>query len=404
MLTGKLVRLRHAKNRLVPIYLDATNRGWLALAEQLLRIYRRSVGRTRGELEEELSEVVGEGPASLVPAGLAKVLEDRSEFEVACSRPPEDLREAVFRHAAQARMTGAGFDRQAILVQAAQELGLAPEEVERGLFADLKAEQRLLSFQDCTAEQLLHRYNVALAQAILLRATDMEVRVWGESPARYRQLFRAVKFHRLICTIHPADGSSYVLKLDGPLSLFSSSQKYGLQLALFLPTLLHCRAFELTANVRWGSQRQAKRFTLSALDGLRSHLPDFGTYTPPEVAMFAESFTTKVRDWSLSPDPAPIPLPDGIWVPDFTLTHRATNTQVFVEMYGYWRKSGVEAVHRRLQRSLPGRFLLCVSQQMRGDEEEESPSGPGVYVYRRTPLAEEVARQAAAIAGVEPFS
>ena len=28
------------------------------------------------------------------------------------------------------------------------------------------------------------------------------------------------------------------LNLDGPMSLFSATQKYGLQLALFLPTLL----------------------------------------------------------------------------------------------------------------------------------------------------------------------
>ena len=39
---------------------------------------------------------------------------------------------------------------------------------------------RVLKFGDCTPEFLLHRYNVALAQAILLRCTAMEVRIWGE--------------------------------------------------------------------------------------------------------------------------------------------------------------------------------------------------------------------------------
>src|SRR5262249_45005076 len=157
----------------------------------------------------------------------------------------------------------------------AEEVGILPDELDRSLFADLKAEQRVLSFKDCTPEQLLHRYNVALAQGILIRSTYMEVRVWSETPARFRQLFRAVKFHRLICTIHSSAGNSYTLKLDGPLSLFSSSQKYGLQLALFLPTLLHCKAFELSANIRWGTERKEKLFTLSATDGLRSHVPDF---------------------------------------------------------------------------------------------------------------------------------
>ena len=116
----------------------------------------------------------------------------------------------------------------------------------------------MLTFDDITPEHLLNRYNVALAQAILLRCTAMEVRVWGETPARFRQLFRAVKFHRLICTIHEPAGNSYTLKLDGPLSLFSSTQKYGLQLALFLPTLLHCKAFDLKAERALGHRAEGE--------------------------------------------------------------------------------------------------------------------------------------------------
>ena len=36
MLTGKMVRVRHAKNRLIPQYVNAADEGLLALAEQLL--------------------------------------------------------------------------------------------------------------------------------------------------------------------------------------------------------------------------------------------------------------------------------------------------------------------------------------------------------------------------------
>ena len=44
------------------------------------------------------------------------------------------------------------------------------EVVEAGLFADLKSEQRLVQFKDLTAQRLLQRYNVALAQAVLLES------------------------------------------------------------------------------------------------------------------------------------------------------------------------------------------------------------------------------------------
>ena len=400
MLTGKLVRIRYARNKLVPQYLDPKNEGWLALAEQLRLVYRDAAGHTRGEIADELADIVGEGPRALVHQGLAKLLEDRCEFEVTSDHPPGEIREAVFRCAVlqRAKPQVAGkFDRAAVIAEVSRELKLNPEQIEQGLFADLKAEQRVLKFADITPENLLHRYNVALAQAILLRCTAMEVRIWGETPARFRQLFRQVKFHRLICTIHESAGQSYTLKLDGPLSLFSSTQKYGLQLALFLPTLLHCKAFDLRASVRWGTERKEKHFALSGTDGLRSHLPDFGTYTPPELQQFADSFAAKVKGWVIGTDPHPIALEDGVWVPDFKLTHPATGKEVYVEIFGFWRKGDIERHYRRLKKAMPGQFVLCVAEQYRAEEDDEVAFGDGVYRFKRTPLPEEVAKIAAAV-------
>src|SRR5580698_4740648 len=107
MLTGKLVRVRHARNKLVPLYVEASDSGLQALAEQLLLAYRTSPGRTRGEIADELSDLIPEGPHGLLPAGLAKLLEDRCEFEVAAAHPPDGLREITFKAAAQHRAEAA---------------------------------------------------------------------------------------------------------------------------------------------------------------------------------------------------------------------------------------------------------------------------------------------------------
>jgi uncharacterized protein len=407
MLTGKLVRVRHAKNKLIPQYVNPNDEGLLALAEQIVLAYRNAPGRTRGEIEEDLSDLIPEGPRGLLPAGLAKLCEDRCEFEVSADHPPDELREAVFKAATTARAESARdmqpFDRKTVLEGVAEQLSLSltAEQIDKSLFADLKDEQRVLTFEDTTAEKLLHRYNVALAQAILLRCTLMDVRVYAETPARFRQLFRAVKFHRLICTIQETPGNSYKLTLDGPLSLFSSTNKYGLQLALFLPTLLHCKAFDLRANVRWGAERKEKLFQLSGLeDKLKSHTPDFGVYTPPELQMFADTFATKVKGWILDTEPHPINLATGVWVPDFKLTHAKSGAEVFVEVFGFWRKGDIETHYKNLVKGVPGKFVLCVSEQMRADDDAEVTFGNGVYRYKRTPLPEEVARIAALVAGV----
>src|SRR5204863_234995 len=83
------------------------------------------------------------------------------------------------------------------------------------------------------------------------RSTGVQVTIRHEPPQRYRQLLRLVKFHRLVCDVEPLAGEAYCLRLDGPLSLFSATQKYGLQLALFLPAILQCKDFELRAELRW---------------------------------------------------------------------------------------------------------------------------------------------------------
>src|SRR3954454_5334824 len=159
MLTGDLVRVRTSKERVIPLYLNRSSPQWLEVAESLLLIFREGVGMTRGEIEAEVHELVGDGLATLAHRGLAKVLEDRAEFEVVADVPPETLREKVFSAAAEHRrmLRAAGhrapFRRDEVLGAVAAELGLEPEKVAASLFADLKDENRMLRFEDLSAQR-----------------------------------------------------------------------------------------------------------------------------------------------------------------------------------------------------------------------------------------------------------
>jgi predicted nuclease of restriction endonuclease-like RecB superfamily len=406
MLTGNLVRVRYAKQRIVPYYIDDADPNWLASAERLLELFRGQEGRTRGQLEEDLADAFGDEGGQLVYRGLAKLLEDRCEFEIDSGQPPEQLREAVFRAATEFRKAvptpangkeaalPAAFDRNAVLRRVADELGMTAEEVNRGLFADLKSEQKLIRFKDISAEHLLQRYNVALAQAVLLRSTRVHVALRHEPPARYRQLLRLVKFHRLICEIERTGEGCYQLHLDGPLSLFSATQKYGLQLALFLPAVLLCRDYEVTAELRWGPERRPKTFTLTPAERLVSYLTDSGTYVPSELAMFVDLFRKKVEDWDIAEETEVFPLGDGFWVPDFRLTHRGSGRSVYLEVLGFWRKSSAEVHLQRLKQHATEPFLLAVSDGLRIDEAELEGIPAGVHRFRQMPLPDQIARLA----------
>jgi uncharacterized protein len=418
MLTGKMVRVRHARDRILASYIDTDSANWLEAAEQMLELFRGQEGRSRGELEQDIEEAFGDDPAQLVNQGLVKLLEDRCEFEVVSGHPPEELRRAVFRaatlHRTQASgvsndpgfsspgslLTSLAFDRDAVMKAVADSLGLTVEEIDRSMFADLRTEQHLIKFKDITPKHLLERYNVALAQSILLRSIRVHLAIRHETPQRYRALLRQAKFHRLICEIQKTGPDSYLLHFDGPLSLFSATQKYGLQLAMFLPAVLHCRDFELRAELRWGPEKKPKTFLLTPSDSLVAFGSDGGTYVPPELGMFVELFIKRQPDWEIVEETDIYPLGEGFWVPDFRLRHKATTKMVRLEVLGFWRKSSAEKHLEKLRRYVKEPFLLAVSDALHIEEAELEGLPAGIIRFRQMPLPDEVARLARELLGL----
>lgn len=394
MLTGKMVRVKFARDRILPYYLDTENADRLELAQQLIEIFRSQEGCTRGQLQEDIDDLLGDSTGQMIHQGLVKLLMDRCEFDVVSSHPPSELRDQVFRAAAARRATQESFNRDSVLEEVALSLELTPEQVDRGLFADLKSEQQLSSFKDITAQHLLQRYNVSLAQAVLLRSTRVHITIRNETPQRFRQLFRKIKFHRLVCEVERTTPTSFLLHLDGPLSLFTATQKYGLQLAFFLPTLLLCKDFELKADLLWGPQRKLKKFQLSSKDGLMSHLSDFGTYVPPELSMFVELFRKRQPAWEIQEEFDIYPLGQSFWIPDFRVRHIDSGKSVLLEVLGFWRRSHAEKHLKLLQKHIKEPFLLAVSDQLHIDEAELEGLPAGIHRFRQMPLPNEIARLA----------
>jgi uncharacterized protein len=409
VLTGDLVRVRFSRERVIPLYLNRNSPQWLEAADGLLAIFREGVGMTRGEIEEEIDDLFGGGgKANQIHRGLAKVLEDRAEFEVVADVPPEQIRERVFTAAAEARRrlrTGRPaqepsvvvpprptFRPDEVLAQVARELNLTPEMLLATLFADLRDENRMIKFDDLTAQRLIDRYNVALAQAVLLRSVRVDVEIHNEGPARYRQLFRRLKFHRLVFRVRGSMDEGYKIGIDGPMSLFSATTRYGLQMALFLPALLHCDRFRLDAELRWGPRREPRSFHLDASTGLVTHQLDSGLYVPAEIPAFVERFRQVAPAWELSECTEIIELGrEGVWVPDYRAVHKATGVDVFIEVVGFWKKSSLERLLRLLPSHGPPRFVLVISDKLKVDEESLGELPGPILWFKEIPSSPELA-------------
>ena len=362
MLTADLLRARVRSGVVRPIYIDADSDELLGRAANLIERFEAGTGETREDFDEDLRDLVGDEVTFAVTRGLAKLLHDRSTWEPTCPVPAPELRRLLFERSAAHHPIVSTIGRDAVVASVADELGISPEQIEQGMYADRKSEHRLTEFRAIEPAALLNRYNLALAQGLLYRAISMTIRVAVRSPNRLRQLFRWLKFHQLM---HRAerDDDGWRIEIDGPMSLFSQSQRYGLQMAKFIPALLLTDSWTMSADVRWRDNPKTLRFELTPDDGLRTHLKSRGTAVSREEKLLTAQIDEKT-DWAVSSRARVIDLGGkDVLIPDFTL-RSPDGREVHVEIVGFWRRSYLERRLDVLRSHGPSNLVLCVSRRM----------------------------------------
>ncbi len=393
MLTADLVDARIVRDKVKPIYVDWNDPDVHAAAELVIDAFARGVGKPRGDLEAELKQLGGVRKEYLFRRGLAKLMFDRCEFATRCPMEPQDLRRLVFERAAKAHVEAGplGLDPLPLLESIGAELGMEAVDLTRALYADLKEEEIVASVDLPTPRALLHRYDLALAQAVLLKATRLEISIPKQKLTVLRALFRAIKFHRLMHEVTRDDEGGFSIVLDGPLSLFQAAAKYGVSMALFLPSLLHCDGFELEAEVQWGRARAIKRFQLSSAEGLVTEQRLTGQYQPEELSWFLTQFRKLDSEFDVSDDPEVIDVDGGaVIIPDFVFVHRRTGRSIAFEVFGPWRRGALESRLKRLSGHRQLHLLLGVGRDLRVDASAHDGVPENVYVFRSVPIAREV--------------
>ncbi len=380
MLTRDLLRVRIEGRVVVPHTLALDDERQLARAAAVLEVFDVAERErwTRGALDAALDDLRGVDAGQDILRGMAKVLTDRCTFEADAPLDPVEFRQQVFREAAKQgplslRPGPMGLPTaESVLVSVAAALPLhprtqqpwTPAELQDVLYGDLPTEQRLVSRDGPQSpDALVARYNVALVQALLLRAAHLDITLDRPDPLRVRQLLRHLKFHQLMFRLH-RDGDSYQLRVDGPQSLLQQSSRYGLQLAVFFPALLLLPGpWRLTADILWGNKRVLhKTLTIRSEDGYRSHYRDQGAWHSNAEKWFSERFAQLETGWSVSPGE---PLDLGgqqVLVPD--LTFRKDGRIAHLDIVGFWRKTYLE---RRISET-PKHVVLAVSKRLMGDK------------------------------------
>ena len=371
MLPSDLLMQRYQGEEILPRRLPL-NPHYLAIATDLIEIFRGAQGMTRGDLETQLQILEGEETDYRMKRGLGHLLSQGfSTFEVRSPLDPTELRQRVFALAAPSvpgsQATTATLAALAETLSRELERDISPEQIRVGLYADLPEQQILTSFDIPTPEALIHRYNLAQAQGVLYRASGVVINAHRNDPGEYKLLFRYMKLFGLMSYIEGDADHGFTLTIDGPTSLFKPSTRYGLALAKLLPALLHVSRWSLTATLVPRALSpyapQEARFTLDAHCGLVTHYPPGRPHDSMLEQAFAARWEQTKTVWRLEREVDLIPIPGSVMVPDFRLVHPDGRT-FLLEIVGYWRPEYLRKKFAQVRRAGRDDLILAISERL----------------------------------------
>ena len=397
MLTADLAQSWRRGGNVRPLYIPPGDADYLQDAAHLIKLFSEHEGRARSELAESLAEYVGIGTDYKILRGFIKLLMDRCSFETASAKDPVEIRRALFRKArAHHPITLDESLRVEVIDEAARELLCAPEVLTEGLYADLPENQKLADFKPLTAVELLNLYNLAQAQALLYRCVEMRLTVEPQNPDAYRELFGAIKAYRLIHTIKGSPATGYEVRLDGPVSLFHRSQKYGIQMAVFLPALLICKGWQMRAEIAQpGQPSQGSAFFELGNDQqrLRSHYLNNPASENSVSEKLAASWGRFETSWELEAACEVMDLGESAFIPDYVLRHREDGRKFYLEILGFWTPRYLQERLREFEHAGFQNFILAAWDELRGSRDPLTRIPPHTIIFKRSldPVAIEAA-------------
>ncbi|HEY0078444.1 MAG TPA: DUF790 family protein [Pyrinomonadaceae bacterium] len=399
MLTADLAQSWLRGGRTGPRLIDPEDPDYLRDASSLIALFDEHEGRPRSALDLALTDYVGTGTDYKIQRGLIKLLTDRCTFETSAAKDPVEIRRALFLRARAAHpLIGDEARRAEVVAEAARELECPPEALLESLYADLPENQKLVEFERTTPRELLDLYNVAQAQALLYRCVQMQLWIEPQSPEGYRELFGAIKAYRLIHTIRGSVSEGYEIRLDGPVSMFHRSQKYGVQMAVFLPALLLCAGWRMRAEIAQKPGTASAYFELhSGQKQLRSHYLSAMPYENPTHEKLAESWTKFDTPWRLEPSAEVIDLGESAFIPDFVLGH-PDGFKVYLEILGFWTPKHLHERLKEFEHAGIKNFLVAAWEELRGSRDPLARIPPQTIIYKSKldPASVEVAANALA--------
>jgi len=382
MLTSDLAVSWRRGDKITPRLLKTNDAGYLRDAEVLIEIFEEFAGKMRGELERELEEYVGTGTDYRILRGFIKLLSDRSEFATASVAEPVEIRQKVFLEAGKFQpVLPDSKQKSEVLKTVANEFQTDAETIVSSLYADLSAQQKLIRFETISPPDLLDRYNLAQAQALLYKCVEMKIRIAPSDAKNYRSIFGWIKHFGLIHTVAGNAASGYEITLTGAASLFHRSQKYGIRMAVFLPALLLCKDWKMSAEI---AQKEGGNvfYTLSSEQTeLNSCYFDEPEYENSDIEKLKKNWEKSAAGWELRKNLEVVDLGKTAFIPDFVLISPG-GEKIYLDVLGFWTPKSLKKRLEEFRVANFQKFIFAASNELRGSREEPLWTSENVIFYK----------------------
>ena len=382
MLTSDLAINWRRGEKIFPRLIKTDDARMLRDARSLIEIFENFVHKTRGELELELEEFIGSGTDYRILRGFIKLLTDRAEFETDAPAAPEEIRRKVFLEARQFQpVLPDSKERAEVLKTVAKMFDTGADKIFANLYADLSAQQKMTSFETITPADLLDRYNLAQAQALLYKSVEMKIRVAPSNTANYRAIFGWIKHFGLIHSVIGNAVNGYEIRLTGAASLFHRSQKYGIQMAVFLPALLLCSDWKMSAEISLKEKGNAFFELSSEQDQLTSCYFDEPEYENPIFERLKKDWGKSSSNWQLQENKVVIDLGKTAFVPDFALVS-PDDEKIYLDVLGFWTPKSLQKRLEEFKAANFKNFILAAWQELRGSRDEPLWTSENVVFFK----------------------
>jgi predicted nuclease of restriction endonuclease-like RecB superfamily len=372
MLPANLFSARIRKGNVRPNYLPLESEGSISLAGKIIEIFEQSVGRKKALLFEDLEELESRGLADFKTVrGLATILDRRCTYIVDSKVEPMSTRAVVFEEASKRRIATVQEKHQ-LLSELSSKMNLNPDELEESLFRDLDEEQILSNFDAVNDPSLLVKsYNLSLAQTALFKSVSME---FNNASGNWKRIFRDIKRFGLMYSVEKLNSEGYyTVYLDGPMSLFKMTERYGTSLAKLLPTIVAGDSWSFKADLI----DRKKNNRILHFEESKSTAPEFATLFSYEESQplfdssveerFASKFNSFNTGWVLKREPEPLIAGKHVLIPDFSF--EKYGYKIFMEIVGFWTKEYIERKLAKLASLSPDtEIIVALNENLRCSE------------------------------------